>query len=183
MNYIEDLLPKLGQIIAEDFRVPQTELSEVFEDYVFLFDAIYRALSLPDEGQKEVEEAIEEFIQLRQDGEWDTPKGLVYRIRDIVQRYERFQELIVQLTQKMLEDFSSQHHTYRSFYNRFFDYYYIMGCVANILSSKDEEAISKAFKVLEEFLQGGKMVWELKDELENLASKFNKEADYEKKKA
>jgi len=183
MNYIEDLLPKLGQIIAEDFRVPQTELSEVFEDYVFLFDAIYRALSLPDEGQKEVEEAIEEFIQLRQDGEWDTPKGLVYRIRDIVQRDERFQELIVQLTQKMLEDLSCQNHTYRSFYNSFFDYHYIMGCVANIFSSKDEEAISKAFKVLEEFLQGGKIVWELRREMENLVSKFNKEVNHAKQKA
>jgi hypothetical protein len=162
MTYIEDLLPDLGRIIAEDFRDPQAELSEVFEDYVFLFDALYKALSLPDKGQKEVEEAIEEFIQQRQEGEWDTPKGLVFRIRDILQRYEKFQELMVHC----------QHHTYRSFYNIFFDYYYIIGCVANIFSSQDGEAISKAFKALEEFLQGEKRMWELKDELEKIISEL-----------
>jgi len=174
MRYIEDLLPELGRILAEDFRFPQTDLSEVFEDYVFLFDAIHNALSLPDEGQEKVAEAIEEFIELRQEGEWDTPKGLVYRIRDIVQRYEKLKEIMLHLTQKMLEDLSHPHHTLRSFYHKFSDYSYIMGYVVKIFSQQDEEAISKAFKVLEEFLQGEKMAWELKDELENLASKFNK---------
>jgi hypothetical protein len=182
MEKFEDLLPKLGQIIAEDFRDPQTELSEVFEDYVFLFDVIYKALSLPDEGQREVAGAVEEFIQLRQDGEWNTPKGLVYRIRDIVQRYERFQELMVQLAQKMLEDFSCQHHTYRSFYNTFSDYAYIMGCVEEVFPYQDKEAISKAFQVLEEFLQGKKGTWKLKDELEEIVSKFCEEVSHEKQK-
>ncbi len=178
MRYIEDLLPELGQILAEDFRDPQIELSEVFEGYVLLFDAIYKALLLPDKGLKEVAEAIEEFIEVRQTGEWVSPNGLVYRIRDIVQRYEKFQDLMVQLTQKMLEDFSCQHHTPRSFYSKFSDYSYIMGCVKEIFSHQDEEAISKAFKVLEEFLRGEKITWELKRELENLVSKF-KEVSYE----
>jgi hypothetical protein len=54
----------------------------------------------------------------------------------------------------------------------FFDYYYIIGCVANIFSSQDEEAISKAFKALEEFLQGEKRMWGLKDELEGIISEL-----------
>ncbi len=179
MKYIEDLLPELGRMLAEDFRSPQIELFEIFEGYVLLFDAIYEALLLPDKGLQEVAKAIEEFIELRQKGECVSPNGLVYRIRDIVQRYKTFQELMVQLSQKMLEDFSCQHHTPRSFYSEFSDYSYIMGCVKEIFSHQDEEAISKAFKVLEEFLQGEKITWELRRELENLVSKFEEVSDEE----
>jgi hypothetical protein len=183
MKHIEYLLPELGEIIAEDFRNPQIELSEVFESYVLLFDAMYRALLLPDEGQKEVEEAIEEFIELRRRGEWNTPNGLIFRITDIVQRYERLQGLITQLAQKMLEDFSCQHHNLNSFYREFSNYAYIMSCVKEAFSHQDEKAISEVFKALEEFLQDKKKMWELKNELEEIVSKFCEEDDHERQKA
>jgi hypothetical protein len=183
MNYIEDVLPELGEIIAKDFISPQTELLEVFEGYVLLFDVMYKALSLPEEGQKEVKEAIEEFIELRQNGEWNSPNELVFKIRDIVQRYEKMKELTMRLAEQMLENLSQSTHTLFSFYREFLDYSYVMGCVAKIFSNKDEETISETFKVLEEFLQGRKILWELKRELENIVSKFNKEVSHGKKKA
>ncbi len=186
MKHIGDALAKLGQIIAQDFnedlRPPKVGWDIIVGGYASLLDVIYKAFSLPYEEQGKVAEAIEEFVKLRQSGEWDDPYSLKFRVSDIVQGYEKLRELMVQLVKKMLEDFSAPHYSSSFFYMRFSDYSYIMGCVKEIFSHQDEEAISKAFKVLEEFLRGEKRMWELKRELENLVSKFE-EASYEKQKA
>jgi hypothetical protein len=190
MKYIGDVLKELGQIIAKDFnediRPPKVGWDIILGEYVSLFNAIYNVFSLPDEGCEKAVEAIEEFIKLRQSGEWDFPGSLAYRISNIVQSYEKLRELMSQLTQKMSEDFSYPHHSPFSFYDTFSDYAYIMGCIEEVFSHQDEEAISKAFKAVEEFLQGKKRMWELKDELEEIVSKFNEEAEevsYGKRKA
>jgi hypothetical protein len=190
MKYIGDVLKELGQIIAKDFnedlRPQKTGWDIILGEYVSLFNAIYKVFSLPDEGREKAVEVIEEFVKLRQSGEWEFPGSLAYRISNIVQSYEKLQELMTQLAKKMLEDFSDPHSSPSFFYDTFSDYSYIMGCVKEVFSHQDEEAISKAFKSVEEFLQGKKRMWELKDELEEIVSKFNDEAEevsYGKQKA
>jgi transcriptional regulator with PAS, ATPase and Fis domain len=181
MKYVGDVLKELGQIIAQDFnedlRPPKVGWDIILGGYASLLNAIYNAFSLPYEGQEKVAEAIEEFVKLRQSGEWDDPYGLDFRISRILQSYEKLQELMTQLAKKMLEDFSDPHSSPSFFYDTFSDYSYIMGCVKEVFSHQDEEAISKAFKSVEEFLQGKKRMWELKDELEEIVSKFNDEAE------
>jgi hypothetical protein len=185
MKYISELLPELGEIIVEDFRNPRIEWVDVFVSYAFLFDAIYEVLSLPDEAQYRAAEAIEEFIVLRQKGEWDTPDGVAFKIRDIVHRYKKLRELMTQLPQKMLEDFADPHSSLSAFYDTLYYYSRIIGHITEVFSHQDKEVISKSLTALEEFLQNKKRLWEVKAELETLASKYDEdheEGSHEKQK-
>ena len=89
MERIGELLPKLGQIIAEDFSNPRIEWVDLFVCYVFLFNAISNVLSLPHEAQDKVAEAVEEFIKKRQRGEWESPTGVGFRIMEIANKYAK----------------------------------------------------------------------------------------------
>jgi len=180
MRCFDELLPELGQIIAEDFRDTKIDWLTIFTGYSQLFDAIYDALSLPNEAQDKASEALEEFIKLRQKGEWVIPNEVASRIMDIVRGYERLRELITQMTQKMLDSFAATYPDLGSFYNIFSDFAYIMDSIAKIFSHQDEEAISKSLDVLEAFLQGEKRWWELKAELKKIISELeesSKEAE------
>ncbi|MFZ8858892.1 MAG: hypothetical protein ACO2PP_00060 [Thermocrinis sp.] len=177
MKYIGDALKELGQIIAQDFnedlRPPKVGWDILLGEYASLLNTIHKALSLPYEGQGKVAEVIEEFVKLRQSGEWEFPDYLESRIKDIVQSCEKLRELMVQLTPKILKDFS--YDSPASFYDTISDYAYIMGCVKEVFSHQDEKAMSKVLKALEEFLQGKKRMWELKGELEEIVSEFCEE--------
>jgi len=173
-KYIDELLPELGQIITEDFRDPKIDWLTIFTGYSQLFDAIYEVLSLPNEAQDRASEILEEFIELRQKGEWVIPNEVAPRIMDIVRGYERLRELITQMIPKMLDSINATYPDLRSFYNIFSGYAYIMDSVVKIFSHQDEEAISKGLDVLEAFLQGEKHWWELTAELKKTLSELNK---------
>jgi hypothetical protein len=152
MKYIGDALAKLGQIIAQDFneelRPPKVGWDIILGEYVSLFATIHKALSLSYEEQGRVAEVIEEFVKLRQSGEWEFPSSLTHRISYIMQGYEKLQKLMVQLAKNMLEDFSDPHASPYFFYYTFSNYAYIMGCVKEIFSHQDEEAISETLPAL-----------------------------------
>jgi len=173
MRYFDELLPELGQIIAEDFRDPKIDWLTIFTGYSQLFDAIYDVLSLPNEAQDKASEILEEFIKLRQKGEWVIPNEVALRIMDIVRGYERLRELITQMTPKMLDSFKTTYPDPGSFYNSFSFFAYIMNSIAKIFPNQDEEAISKSLDVLEEFLQGEKHWWEVKVELKKIISELS----------
>jgi hypothetical protein len=173
MRYFDELLPELGEIIAEDFRDTKIDWLTIFTGYSQLFDAIYNALSLPNEAQDKASEVLEEFIKLRQKGEWVIPNEVAPRIMDIVRGYERLRELITQMTQRMLDRFAATYPDLGSFYNIFSGFAYIMNSIAKIFSHQDEEAISKSLDVLEAFLQGEKHWWELTAELKKIISELN----------
>jgi len=173
MRYFDELLPELGQIIAEDFRNHKMDWLTIFTGYSQLFDAIYDAISLPNEAQDKASEVLEEFIKLRQKGEWVWPNEVALRIMDIVRGYERLRELITQMIPKMLDSFKATYPDLGSFYNIFSGYAYIMDSIAKIFSHQNEEAISKSLDVLEAFLQGEKQQWEVKAELKKIISELN----------
>jgi hypothetical protein len=174
MKKLKDLLPELVEIFGEDLRDPGLDLLDVFSGYVLLFNAIKEVFSLPEKGQREAVKLIEGFIRFRRTEGWADPYRLAIKVGGTVWRYEALRGLMIQLVQNMLEDFTDTDSSLSLFYEQFSDYSYVICCLGKIFSQQDGLAMAKALDALEEFLQGKRIMLELKESLGKIVSELNK---------
>jgi hypothetical protein len=91
---LKDVMPKLGQIIANDFNRFENTWLDILVGYAKVFNSLLDIFMLPSETQEEAVKVIEDYIASRQKpyGQWKSPDWLAYELSQIVERAKKSQE-------------------------------------------------------------------------------------------
>ncbi len=113
---LKDVLPKLGQIMAKDFRDFSDEWEEVLKTYAEILEWLSSSRLKSEDIEKAVVEVIERHIEKRKIGpQWNdffpSYKCLAYELGEIpFELFEKFMEEVERDICELMEEWDREHY-------------------------------------------------------------------------